>query len=303
MVSVIVPVYNAEQYLRRCLNSIITQPIQELEIILVDDGSFDNSLDIIREYADRDDRIIVLSQGNKGVAAARNTGLKVAKGEYLLYVDADDWLDTRALEYLLSYMQEDIDIVFCAFDNAEAPEDIVYEKQDILEKWDHTRQIHEFILHKRMSGMLWNKLIRRRLTKGIEFNERTGYGEDAEFLWKIIQKSRNMIVSNKVLYHHVLEKNSISHLPYSEKKYTSIPMWEKINADVKRDYPQLWGLAKVSLATAAVYGLYEARKSAYKNKEHLDHMRAIIRENIVILLKAEHVSMKLKFYAIFLCLI
>ena len=302
MVSVIVPVYNAEKYLKRCVDSIIGQSILDIEIILVNDGSTDNSLEMMREYADRDDRVTIISQENKGVAAARNIGLYSARGEFLLYVDADDWLEESALECLLNYMQEDIDIVFCAFDNAEVPEDAMCEKQITTEKWDHERQIREFVLHKRMSGMLWNKLIRRSLTKDAAFNESTGYGEDAEFLWQILQKSRSMFVSNRVLYHHVLENSSISHQLYSAKKYSAIPMWEKINADVERDYPQLCEIAKTSLASAAVYGLFEARQCNYQNKVHISHMRSIVKKNIMLLLKAEYLSAKFKAFALFLCL-
>lgn len=298
MVSIIVPIYNAEMFIRRCIDSIIRQTIQDIEVILVNDGSLDKSLSIMQEYAERDTRIKIISQENKGVAAARNTGLRNATGEYFLYVDADDWLESNAIECLMTRMGENVDIVVCAFDYAETPENVWREKQVELEKWDNERQLYEFILHKRMAGMLWNKLIRRSITENITFNEKTGYGEDAEFLWNVLKKSRKMFVTNEVLYHHVLEVTSISHKTYSEKKYSAIPMWEKINSDVEKENPQLMKLAKISLTSAAVYGMFEAHQSGYHNLKHISHMRSIVRKNLFIFLGAKHISVKFKLYAL-----
>ena len=91
-VSVIIPVYNTEKYLRNCLNSIITQTLIEIEIICINDGSTDSSLEILREYAQRDDRFVLISQTNKGQSFARNKGIDVARGEYIAFVDSDDYL-------------------------------------------------------------------------------------------------------------------------------------------------------------------------------------------------------------------
>lgn len=103
-VSVIIPVYNTEKYLRNCLNSIITQTLREIEIICINDGSTDSSLEILREYAQRDDRFVVISQTNKGQSFARNKGIDVARGEYIAFVDSDDYLEKQS-NYELLYNQ------------------------------------------------------------------------------------------------------------------------------------------------------------------------------------------------------
>ncbi len=302
MISVIVPVYNAEKFIKRCIDSILCQTYKSFELVLVNDGSKDRSLDIMQEYADNDSRIKIYSQENKGVAAARNTGLLNSTGDYILYVDSDDWIEPDALERLLTAADCNTDIVFCSSDNAETPDSVKSETDIIYENWDNKRQILEFIKHKRMSGMLWNKLIKRCLTDGIFFNEKTGYGEDAEFLWQVLKRSQKMILTNEILYHHVLEDTSISHLSYSEKKFSAIPMWESICADVEQNYHYLLNFAKVSLMSAAVFGLYEAKCCGYKNKEHIKHMRKISRKYILLFLKSEIVSKKFKLYAIAACL-
>ena len=301
MVSIIVPVYNSENYIDRCLKSILGQTYEDLEIVLVNDGSTDRSKEIMERYAAKDKRIKIVNQENQGVAAARNTGLDNATSEYILYIDSDDWIEKNMVARLVA-LSQDVDMVFCGNDAAISPAEV--KKQDTIttEIWEHTQIIREFVKHQIISGMLWNKLIRRRLTDGCRFNPNTGYGEDAEFLWQVLQNTNKMLVTNEILYHHVPADHSISHLAYSAKKYSAILMWEKINADVVINYPQYIKYAKVSLMCAAVYGMFEARQCGYKNKEHLKHMREIARKNIGCFIGADYISKKYKLYAIAVCM-
>lgn len=98
LVSIIIPVYNVQEYLRKCLDSVINQTYKNLEIIIVNDGSTDNSFSICKEYAKKDPRIILLSQENRGLSNARNTGIKKISGNYIYFVDSDDWLRLDAIE-------------------------------------------------------------------------------------------------------------------------------------------------------------------------------------------------------------
>lgn len=301
MVSVIVPVYNSEKYIEKCLRSILGQTYGELEIILINDGSTDHSKDILEKYAAQDKRIKIVNQENQGVAVARNMGLDNADGDYILYVDSDDWIESNMIARLVE-LSKDVDIVYCGNDNAISSD--TAKKQDTIETelWKHDKIICEFVKHRMISGMLWNKLIRRNLTIGCRFNPKTGYGEDAEFLWQVLQNTESMLVTNEILYHHVPDDRSISHLSYSAKKYSAIPMWEKINADVAANYPQYIKYAKVSLMCAAVYGMFEARQCGYKKKNHIEHMREIARKNMGCFLSADYISKKYKLYAIAVCL-
>lgn len=105
-VSVILPVYNVDQYLRECLDSVVNQTLNDIEIICINDGSTDNSLDILNEYADKDSRFIVLSQENQGQGVARNKGVELAKGKYIQFVDPDDWIEPNMLETLYNFAEE-----------------------------------------------------------------------------------------------------------------------------------------------------------------------------------------------------
>lgn len=104
-------------------------------------------------------------------------------------MDADDWIEANMIQRMLELIN-DADIVFCESDHAEISEQIEYIENVKIEYWDQKQQMLEFMKHKWMTGMLWNKLIRRNLTVGVQFIEKTGYGEDAEFLWKILKRSR-----------------------------------------------------------------------------------------------------------------
>ena len=299
MISVIVPVYNAEKFLNRCIDSILEQTYTNFELILVDDGSTDHSLDILKKYVEQDERVSLICQQNKGVSGARNTGLQAAKGEYFLYIDADDWVEKDMIEKLIFIGQrENADIVMCDSDHADEKTNVIEELEIETEVWDQDKQQYEFMKHQRLTGMLWNKLIHRRLAKGVRFNEKTSYGEDAEFLWEILKKSQKMIVINAILYHHVQEQTSISHLSFSEKKYSAIPMWEHIIKDVSQNNPKLINLAKERLMSATVFSMYEAKRCKYKNRDQVKHMRRIVRKNLNTFLQSQNVSKKFKLYAI-----
>lgn len=135
-VSVIVPVYNAEKYLRQCLDSIVNQTLGDIEIICVDDGSTDGSLSILKEYAEKDERIFILQQPNLRAGVARNNGLKIAKGKYLSFLDSDDFFELDMLEKMYNKIEEDkSDIVICSWNSYDERRHRIIKKFVINEKY------------------------------------------------------------------------------------------------------------------------------------------------------------------------
>lgn len=117
MISIIIPIYNVEKYLSKCIESLVGQTYKDIEIILINDGSPDHCLSICEQYSKKDNRIIVINQENKGVSAARNAGLKIAKGEYIGFIDPDDWIAVDMYEGLHSVIkQSDVDMVICGYE-------------------------------------------------------------------------------------------------------------------------------------------------------------------------------------------
>jgi len=199
-ISVIVPVYKVEPYLRKCLDSIVGQTYSNLEIILVDDGSPDNCGAICDEYAAKDDRVIVLHQENAGVSAARNAGLNVSTGDYISFVDSDDWIEPDMYEYLLDAMTvQDADIASCGFsrdcDGSAAA------CEEIEAVTTGAEAISMLIEREQIVEVIWNKLYRAGLWQDLCFPTGMRY-EDAAVFHIILDRARKIVFLPQTKYHY-----------------------------------------------------------------------------------------------------
>ena len=213
-VSVIVPVYNVEKYLRKCLDSIINQTLKDIEIILVNDGSTDSSLSICEEYAEKDKRIIVISKENAGPSHTRNAGLKTAKGEYISFVDSDDYIEENMLETLYNLgKKSSADIVFC--NNDIVPFD-KFECSPYPYPTGKTVYVSEFksdinyFQHGDIT-FVWRKIYRRNFLSlnNIFFDDTLRFSEDKIFTALCLQHAKSICGTDKILYHYVLREDSL----------------------------------------------------------------------------------------------
>ena len=211
MLSVIIPVYNAAAFLPRCLESLIGQTYQNLEVICVDDGSSDNSLEILQQYADRDSRIKVIHQENAGVSAARNAGLDVATGEYVTFVDADDWLELDAYEKVMAQMVEGVDMVWFG---TQVDGEVSPEYRKVLEchlKVGKTGPLKLTSVNRaHMGGEIWNKIFRRNLIEQwkLRFPQGLAYGEDKAFSYAYALAASKCLFIAEKLYHYYMHSQS-----------------------------------------------------------------------------------------------
>lgn len=202
-ISVIVPIYMVEEYLRQCLDSLVNQTYKDIEIILVDDGSPDRCGEICEEYAKKDARIIVIHQENGGLSAARNAGLDIAQGEYIMFVDSDDWVEPsfceKALEAILEH-QVDMAIMgfFVTYKNKVVP--IKTPSPRIL---DGTEAMLHVILHDEPSiyNAVWNKIYHKRLFLNLRFPLGM-IAEDAAVQYKILHITPKVYVFDQCLYYY-----------------------------------------------------------------------------------------------------
>ncbi len=298
-ISIIIPVYNAERFLDRCLGSVLGQTYENIEVIAVNDGSKDGSLAVLQAYAEKDNRIHIVDQENAGVATARNVGLANASGEHILFVDADDWIEPDMAESLLELLEgsPEADIAVCAGDAAEHPGEVVHIAEPLAEIWTPDRHKKEFLTHQRLQGMLWNKLIRASLFQGLSFDPTVGYGEDAQIMWKVLGRCRNIVLTNQVYYHHVIEPTSISNRSFSSRKYASIKVWREIQADTAQKYPALTILATERLAFSAAYTLFEMYSAGYEDLEAERDFLSILRRYSRELRESSYISNKTKIFA------
>jgi glycosyltransferase involved in cell wall biosynthesis len=209
LISIIVPVYKIEPYLRKCLNSIVRQTYENLEIILVDDGSPDNCGGICDEYAALDSRIKVIHQKNRGLSAARNAGLKIASGEYIGFTDSDDWIDADMFETLYKgSLEYRADITICGYyfvkgnKYREVREEhtVLYGREDAM---------HHLLLDETFTNHAWNKLYRRELFKDIYYPDGRTY-EDIATTYKLFEKADRVVFLNSCKYYYLQRDDSIS---------------------------------------------------------------------------------------------
>lgn len=209
MISVIIPVYNMEGTLCRCVDSVLTQTYANLEVILVDDGSVDGSGRIADEYTAADTRVKVLHRENGGLSAARNSGLDAAGGDWIAFVDADDWIEPDAFEKLTAAC---VDAEVCAFGQfEERPAGAVKRlPADKPERITGEEAVERMILGEGIRVSVWDKLYRRELFEGIRFPE--GYNfEDVRTTWKLLEKARSVDLIPEPLYHYVQRRGSLCH--------------------------------------------------------------------------------------------
>ena len=229
LVSIIVPVYNVERYLNRCIKSIITQEYKELEIILVDDGSLDGCPLLCDKWAEQDKRIRVVHQANSGLSAARNTGLEMMSGEYIAFVDSDDYLDSRYVDSMLSaIISGKANMAICSICIEDNKSRISVDNHRIA---DEVAFVNSKYCLKRMHGnsstdyvAAWNKLYSGKLWDTIRFPIGRLH-EDESTIYKVIDNCDKVALVPQQLYHYVQNLGSIMHTDYSVRNLDRIEAW------------------------------------------------------------------------------
>jgi len=209
LISVIVPVYNVKPYLPKCLDSICGQTYTNLEIIVVDDGSTDGSGIICDEYAAKDSRIKVIHQENGGLSVARNKGLDVATGEYIAFVDSDDWIDREMYKELYeNLVKQGVDISMCSYIQHYPNRSRAKCNSGKTHVWTGREAIRELIAGKRVATMVWDKLYNKSLFDEIRFPDGKIF-EDAAIIYKLFAKSGKVSQVEKPYYHYLSRQGSI----------------------------------------------------------------------------------------------
>lgn len=237
-ISIIVPVYQAEQYIHKCLDSLLSQTYQDIEIVLIDDGSRDKSGEICDHYAQKDQRIKVIHQENGGVSKARQKGLEAATGDYIIHADPDDWVDATMCEELLKVaVEEDADMVICDFWTEEPARTIRnHEQPSELDSETILKEIIKGKLH----GSCWNKLVKRSaITKGnISFSpSHITVLEDLLFNCKFLnQKQIKVAYLPKAFYHYnMMNASSLCHVPWAKKIQSEIDVLTELEKTLDKN--------------------------------------------------------------------
>lgn len=298
LISVIIPVYNVSHYLRVCLESVVSQTYKCLEIILVDDGSTDDSGKICDEYAKKDSRIVVIHKMNEGVSVARNTALKVAHGEYISFIDSDDFVDLDFINKLYNgLIQNDVDIAICGYekiggiDLATGKFNTKYKVEKILlpnsgkinkeELWFHT--IDSNII----GCYLCNKLFKKDLLDKEGQNKDLCVGEDMVYLAQYLRKVSSAYYIAEPLYKYQMNDTSALNMINStcnnehkiRKIVSAIESTELLETIMIDETDEIRRYVSYRRIRSAVWGMYKLILFDLKEKEILTELRRIVKKN------------------------
>lgn len=275
LISVIVPVYKVEKYLDRCLESLTGQSYDNLEILLVEDGSPDGSGAICDAWAARDSRIKVIHQENRGGGAARNAALDIAGGELLAFVDSDDYIHPELYAHLYSLLQQGADIAECSYvdthdDHAQlgggSTEPAFYTTEDAM-------LLH--IRDEQFRQLIWNKLYRREVAEGIRFPVGTKI-DDEYYTYQLLGNAKKLARSEFVGYAYRQQAGSVMHGKFTLKRVQSLDAKRQRLVYLKSRFPQLENAAKEDLVLSCLYLTQESLRSL--TGEELSRAQEMIRE-------------------------
>lgn len=298
MVSVIVPVYKVEEYLSRCVNSILAQSYKDLEIILVDDGSPDNCGKICDEFAEKDNRIKVIHKENGGLSSARNAGLDVAKGTYVCFIDSDDWVEKDFVECLRSIMIDtDSDMSACTFCRT---------KGDIAKRQNYGIDIKIItdkkcaciFSEKSYAGYACNKMYKREIIENnkIRFDESIFNGEDFPFTLEYVKHVNKVAFTKQDLYFYFFRETSIMHtIRLNERFITILYAREKALAILEELKDNSYDVCKASYLNILSKIKFMAMQNREKFASIYDLVQEKIKQNKKGIFKLKGVGFKNKF--------
>lgn len=224
-ISIIVPVYNCDKYLKRCLDGLLNQSFKNIEIICINDGSKDNSLNILNDFSSKDKRVIIIDQENTGPAEARNNGLKKARGEYIMFCDSDDSYEPEMCEKMLNTIRfKNVDLVVCDCTIVKDDESYNVRDADIFYHRLIFFGFHSisYEFKRQVNSVLWNKIFKREIIEKFNVDFPSGYyHDDMAFVFQYLCVIKNVYGIDDQLYNYNLRCDSIMHKTYFSDKERS----------------------------------------------------------------------------------
>lgn len=236
LISIIIPAYNIENYIGRCLDGLLNQTYSNLEIIVVSDGSTDGTNDIIKQYAEQDNRIKCILKENTGVSDTRNAGLDMATGDYIGFIDGDDYMEPDMFEILLhNALKYDADISHCGYQMVFPSKVEYYYGTDKLYEFNQYQGIEAIIKANLVEPGIWNKLYKRELVEHIRFDTRLVENEDFLYNVQAFKECKKSVFVDKPLYHYILRTNSACTSSFHIKKTDNQILVMEIVAELLND--------------------------------------------------------------------
>ena len=273
LISVIVPVYGVEAYLPKCLDSLLAQTWQNFELILVDDGSPDGSWNIMRDYAARDSRVRIFKKENGGVSSARNFGMDEARGEYLGFVDPDDWVSPHYLEWMVEAMQEQgVRMALVDFLDVQEGEEKTFEEYPTRPEAKKITTEHYPQAGRSMGGHAWRTLYHRSVVEKLRFDQSLHYAEDILFFTQAAAEVGSYAYLDVPLYYYLKRKGSAMEQDFTMKQYDEVTGWKKAFAAVEKGPKTMRDSVETRLLVACAHVYYRMENSPYADEALLKEL-------------------------------
>lgn len=298
LISVIVPVYNAEKFLSQCIESILGQTYKNIELILINDGSTDNSLNICYHYKALDSRVIVIDKKNEGVSATRNLGLEIARGDYIGFVDSDDYIEKNMYETLLTQLEKDGSEVVAMIEySINQPVHLVFDdKTNIVSG----REALKNLLLLRFPTSLWAYLYSKDALGNMRLNEDIHFFEDFEFNFRVLSKVNKVSVCKHKLYNYRLNEGSINMQKLNDKKLTCLKVYDSILKYIQAYEENLDTYANYFRAHCMISIIASASKSPNVDQKYYKVIRKESKKILRDIIFSKYVPLKYKL-AISMC--
>ena len=297
LISVIVPVYNVEKFLDKCISSIVNQTYKNLEIILIDDGSTDESVQICDKWQEKDNRVRLTHKENTGVSDTRNIGLEKTTGEYICFVDSDDYIEPDYIENLYKSLTENnADIASCGhIAEAYSNSVILFSNSNFVADTEET--LKRLFLRNDVFPVLWGKLYKKELFDGIRFPDGKIH-EDIATVYKVLAKSKITTHIDKAGYHYIQRHGSIMHKEFSKERLIVIDFLEELLEFIEKEYPNLMEYAEEFFIRQLNRHVILCKEN--KMKADCKNIKIKLREYIPRILKNKKMTFYFKARSVFL---
>lgn len=299
IIDILIPAYNCEKYIEKCLKSLIAQTYKDINIIVANDGSTDNTSKILKKYKDKFSNITTYSKPNeKNISKTRNFLLKKIKNNYFTFFDADDYAEPTYIENLITNLKTyNADISMCGKARHSENKNLILEKTNknlnTIYFFNQEDAIAEMLSSNLYNGTVYCKLFKTSLLKDIQFDENIHYGEDLDFCYKIMKNAQNFVLSNKKLYHYIIRKGSIVTSKFKTTKLTCLDCYDNIIKDIKTNQ-ELFICAKSMQGLIAVELLYYIFRDRHKDKPLKTKLKKLIKESVPYIKQNKRLSKLLK---------
>lgn len=281
-ISIIVPVYNAEKSIRRCIESVLTQTMKNWELLLINDGSIDNSKEICSFYENKDSRIKLINKNNSGVSDTRNLGVDLSEGEYITFLDADDWIEHDMLEIMLSNIKKlDVSILLMPTYRDQkniSVNNFISTRKNIFTK----KEIQlEFFKQDLFTYSVWGKLYKKNILKDIRFDKCIQIGEDMLYLWKVLNSVDKIGYISFCKYHYDLNMSQTVISKFTKRWFLPTRLAKDFYIEVKDISKEHELLSRLFIIFHLVFLVDLINKTKNVNNKHiLIYFRKIVRMNL-----------------------